>query len=87
MEGIVTVMKSGGQYQVVIGNHVPVVFAEVIKAGTLLSMRLFQQKKFDRLICYIDGILVAVSSLFWCFGCSGNGQRIKCIVLVSQIFY
>jgi len=23
MEGVVTVMKSGGQYQVVIGNHVP----------------------------------------------------------------
>ena len=23
MDGVVTVMKSGGQYQVVIGNHVP----------------------------------------------------------------
>lgn len=29
MEGVVTVMKSGGQYQVVIGNHVPLVYAEV----------------------------------------------------------
>ncbi|WP_310603419.1 beta-glucoside-specific PTS transporter subunit IIABC [Anaerosporobacter sp.] len=28
-EGIVTVMKSGGQYQVVIGNHVPDVYAVV----------------------------------------------------------
>ena len=25
MEGVVTVMKSAGQYQVVIGNHVPAV--------------------------------------------------------------
>ena len=25
-EGIVTVMKSGGQYQIVIGNHVPDVY-------------------------------------------------------------
>lgn len=30
MEGIVTIMKSGGQYQVVIGNHVPDVYAEVL---------------------------------------------------------
>ena len=29
MSGIVTVMKSGGQYQVVIGNHVPEVYADV----------------------------------------------------------
>ncbi len=45
MDGIVTVMRAGGQYQVVIGNHVPVVFEEVIKQETLLLMRLFQQKK------------------------------------------
>ena len=30
MAGVVTVMKSGGQYQVVIGNHVPEVYAEVM---------------------------------------------------------
>ena len=29
MDGVVTVMKSGGQYQVVIGNHVPAVYADV----------------------------------------------------------
>jgi len=28
-DGIVTVVQSGGQYQVVIGNHVPDVFKEV----------------------------------------------------------
>lgn len=27
--GVVTVMKSAGQYQVVIGNHVPLVYADV----------------------------------------------------------
>ncbi|MDR1771727.1 MAG: beta-glucoside-specific PTS transporter subunit IIABC [Hungatella sp.] len=32
-EGIVTVMQSGGQYQVVIGNHVPDVYAAVCEAG------------------------------------------------------
>ena len=33
MEDVVTVMKSGGQYQVVIGNHVSDVYKAVIVAG------------------------------------------------------
>ncbi|MDS0528063.1 beta-glucoside-specific PTS transporter subunit IIABC [Clostridium sp. SHJSY1] len=33
MDGIVTVIKSGGQYQVVIGNHVPDVFDNVVAIG------------------------------------------------------
>ncbi|MGV7115923.1 beta-glucoside-specific PTS transporter subunit IIABC [Paenibacillus kyungheensis] len=33
MDGVVTVIQSGGQYQVVIGNHVPDVYAEVNAVG------------------------------------------------------
>lgn len=33
MDGVVTVMKSGGQYQVVIGNHVPDVYKAVVAVG------------------------------------------------------
>ncbi|WP_434578598.1 beta-glucoside-specific PTS transporter subunit IIABC [Thermoanaerobacterium thermosaccharolyticum] len=33
MDGIVTVVNSGGQYQVVIGNHVPDVYADVVAIG------------------------------------------------------
>lgn len=33
MDGVVTVIKSGGQYQVVIGNHVPDVFSDVVAIG------------------------------------------------------
>ncbi|BCZ45075.1 PTS beta-glucoside transporter subunit EIIBCA [Clostridium gelidum] len=33
MDGVVTVVKSGGQYQVVIGNHVPDVYDEVTTIG------------------------------------------------------
>ena len=33
MEGVVTLIKSAGQYQVVIGNHVPEVFADVCKVA------------------------------------------------------
>lgn len=35
MDGIVTVIKSGGQYQVVIGNHVPDVYQEVLQVGNI----------------------------------------------------
>ena len=35
MDGVVTVMKSGGQYQVVIGNHVPAVYEEVVSIAGL----------------------------------------------------
>ncbi|GKX67474.1 beta-glucoside-specific PTS transporter subunit IIABC [Inconstantimicrobium mannanitabidum] len=33
MDGVVTVIKSGGQYQVVIGNHVPDVYKDVVIIG------------------------------------------------------
>jgi PTS system beta-glucosides-specific IIC component len=33
MDGVVTVVQSGGQYQVVIGNHVPDVYADVTAVG------------------------------------------------------
>ncbi|GBU11244.1 hypothetical protein AwErysi_08600 [Erysipelotrichaceae bacterium] len=34
-KGVVTVVESGGQYQVVIGNHVPDVYAQIIKISGL----------------------------------------------------
>lgn len=37
MDGVVTVMKSGGQYQVVIGNHVPDVYKAVVETGGFQS--------------------------------------------------
>ncbi len=35
LDGVVTVMQSGGQYQVVIGNHVPDVYATVLRVGNI----------------------------------------------------
>lgn len=35
MPGVITVMQSGGQYQVVIGNEVPDVYKAVVKVGNL----------------------------------------------------
>ena len=34
-DGIVTVVKAGGQYQVVIGNHVPDVYDTVLKVAVI----------------------------------------------------
>ncbi|PFN95909.1 PTS beta-glucoside transporter subunit IIABC [Bacillus sp. AFS076308] len=35
LEGVVTVMQSGGQYQVVIGNHVPDVYATFLRVANM----------------------------------------------------
>ncbi|MFC4319990.1 beta-glucoside-specific PTS transporter subunit IIABC [Litchfieldia salsa] len=37
MDDVITVMKSGGQYQVVIGNHVPDVYKAVLETGGFQS--------------------------------------------------
>lgn len=56
MDGIVTVMRAGGQYQVVIGNHVRVVFEEVIKAGNLTFDEAVSTEKMRPFDMLIDGI-------------------------------
>lgn len=62
MDGVVTVMKSGGQYQVVIGNHVPDVYAEVMPLLGLAEGEADQEgdapsgSLFNRAIDTISGI-------------------------------
>lgn len=61
MEGVVTVMKSGGQYQVVIGNHVPEVFEDVmqlldLKEGITEKAGKKSGKFLDRAIDMVSGI-------------------------------
>lgn len=63
LDGVVTVMKSGGQYQVVIGNQVSDVFADVVAIGGLKteSMDISDADEpvgnlFDRFIDLISGI-------------------------------
>lgn len=59
-DGIVTVIKSGGQYQVVIGNHVPDVFAAVMEVGGLQNLSAVEVKEktnvFNKLIDIISGV-------------------------------
>lgn len=62
MDGVVTVTKSGGQYQVVIGNHVPDVYAEVMPLLGLAEGEADQEENapsgslFNKAIDTISGI-------------------------------
>ena len=57
MDGVVTVMQAGGQYQVVIGNHVPKVFEAVMQQGITFDANAPQEKQpfFDRIIDVLAG--------------------------------
>ena len=64
LDGVVTVMKSGGQYQVVIGNHVADVYEEVLPLLDLTGSKVDSQqanvKLFDRMIDTVSGIFQPV---------------------------
>ncbi len=61
MEGVVTVMKSGGQYQVVIGNHVPEVFEDVMQLLDLKEETGTEEKKSGK---FLDRSIDVVSGIF-----------------------
>ncbi len=68
MDGVVTVMKSGGQYQVVIGNHVPEVFADVMPLLNLDERAAAPEEKksgklLDRAIDVVSGIFQPILSI------------------------
>lgn len=66
MDGVVTVMKSGGQYQVVIGNHVPDVYKAVVEIGGFQSQAPAEEEDgrkkglFNGFIDMISGIFTPV---------------------------
>jgi PTS system beta-glucosides-specific IIC component len=59
MDGVVTIMKSGGQFQVVIGNHVPLVYADVLEVAGITGEATEEDTEkgniFNRLIDLISG--------------------------------
>jgi beta-glucoside PTS system EIICBA component len=71
IDGVVTVIKSGGQYQVVIGNHVPDVYKAVLAEGGFASERPVdadeetgeKQSLFNRFIDVISNIFSPVLGL------------------------
>lgn len=61
MDGVVTVMHSAGQYQVVIGNHVPMVYADICEIGGFANESLVKEEDtapkgaFNKVIDIITG--------------------------------
>ncbi|MDF2791378.1 MAG: beta-glucoside transporter subunit [Neobacillus sp.] len=66
LEGIVTVMQSGGQYQVVIGNHVPDVYATFLQVANISSTDSSDSEEtnqaglFARFIDMISGVFTPI---------------------------
>lgn len=73
MDGVVTVMKSAGQYQVVIGNHVPAVYADVCEVAGISESTTSEESKghkniFDALIDTISGIFQPILGIMTAAG-------------------
>lgn len=72
MDGVVTVMKSAGQYQVVIGNHVPAVYTAVCEAAGISANTKEEPQEhknvFDALIDTISGIFQPILSIMTAAG-------------------
>lgn len=62
MDGVVTVIQSGGQYQVVIGNHVPDVFADVVAIGGFQSG--YEYEKSDKKVGIGAVLIDTISGVF-----------------------
>lgn len=56
MDGIVTAMRAGRQYQAVIGDHIPVVFEEATKTGDLTFDKAVSAEKMGPSGVLTDGI-------------------------------
>lgn len=69
MDGVVTVRQSGGQYQVVIGNHVPDVYKAVVAEGGFESAEQVDEDDgekgsvFNKFIEIISGIFTPILSV------------------------
>lgn len=74
-QGVVTVVQSGGQYQVVIGNHVPDVYKELVQVSGLQEGAPSNQEEqgekkglFSKFIDLISGIFTPVISVLMASG-------------------
>ncbi|MFS0868336.1 beta-glucoside-specific PTS transporter subunit IIABC [Paenibacillus xylanilyticus] len=72
LPGVITVMQSGGQYQVVIGNEVPDVYKAIVKVGNLPTEGQVEETKeesgkkvglFSRFIDMISGVFTPLLGL------------------------
>lgn len=87
MKGVVTVVKSGGQYQVVIGNHVPDVYADVCAIGgfgenTSSSDSEEKMTPFNKFIDIISGVFQPILGLL---AATGMIKGVNAILISANI--
>lgn len=86
MEGVVTVVKSGGQYQVVIGNHVPDVYADVVAIGGFGAASEEESKEklspFNAFIDIISGVFQPVLGVLCA---TGMIKGLNAILLATKL--
>lgn len=72
MDGVVTLMKSAGQYQVVIGNHVPDVYDEVLlQTGISGDLETVEKKKMSigaQLIDFVSSVMNPILAVMMASG-------------------
>lgn len=86
MEGVVTVVKSGGQYQVVIGNHVPDVYADVALIGGFgNSSEEETQEKLSPLNAFIDIISGVFQPILGVLCATGMIKGLNAILIATKL--
>ena len=87
MDGIVTVVKSGGQYQVVIGNHVPDVYADVAAIGGFGSASEEETKgeKLSPLNAFIDVVSGVFQPILGVLCATGMIKGLNAILLATNL--
>lgn len=87
MDGVVTVVKSGGQYQVVIGNHVPDVYAAVVAVGGLAVEPLEEvtEEKLSPINAFIDVVSGVFQPVLGVLCATGMIKGLNAILLATSL--
>ena len=85
MDGIVTVIKSGGQYQVVIGNHVPDVYADVVAIGGFSSSSEESSEKVSPLAAFIDIISGVFQPILAVLCATGMIKGLNAVLIATNL--
>ncbi|WEV44783.1 beta-glucoside-specific PTS transporter subunit IIABC [Streptococcaceae bacterium ESL0687] len=90
MDGVVTVMKAGGQYQVVIGNHVPDVYNTVLEVAGLGDgssgsddSSEVHMNPLNRVLDFISGTMMPMISLL---SASGIIKGINAMLVFAKVY-
>ena len=86
MDGVVTVVKSGGQYQVVIGNHVPDVYEDVVAIGGFTTASESESnEKLSPLNAFIDIISGVFQPVLGVLCATGMVKGLNAVLVAAKL--